>query len=67
MILMDSARFSVAADIRARFQHILVDDVQGLSESQYRLIKHLWQHQGSVFFAGDDDQVGAMEMLVLPC
>ena len=46
----------VAADIRARWDVILVDEFQDLNPVQYRVVRALAQDHKHVFAVGDDDQ-----------
>src|SRR3954471_5885175 len=46
----------VAEQVRARFDHVLVDEFQDLNRKQYAVIRSLgWGHR-SVFAVGDDEQ-----------
>ncbi|MCL2822559.1 MAG: UvrD-helicase domain-containing protein [Polyangiaceae bacterium] len=44
------------AELRTRFQHILVDEFQDVNQVQYRLIKALATNSHSICVVGDDDQ-----------
>ena len=46
----------IADTVRARFDHVLVDEFQDLNRKQYAVIRSLgWRHR-SVFAVGDDEQ-----------
>jgi len=48
------------ADLREtwskRYRHVIVDEYQDTSESQYRLLRHLAKGHGNLCVVGDDDQ-----------
>ena len=46
----------VAAEVRARFDHILVDEFQDLNQRQYEVVKALARGHRNVFAVGDDEQ-----------
>jgi DNA helicase II / ATP-dependent DNA helicase PcrA len=50
------ARPDVLSRLRARFQHILVDEFQDTNHAQYRLVRLLGAGHGNVCAVGDDDQ-----------
>jgi DNA helicase II / ATP-dependent DNA helicase PcrA len=43
-------------EIRARFDHVLVDEFQDTNSVQYRLVRHLSRGTGSITVVGDEDQ-----------
>ncbi|MES1164673.1 MAG: UvrD-helicase domain-containing protein [Verrucomicrobiota bacterium] len=43
-------------EIRARFDHVLVDEFQDTNSVQYRLVRLLSQRTGSITVVGDEDQ-----------
>jgi DNA helicase-2/ATP-dependent DNA helicase PcrA len=45
-----------AAEIAARFDHVLVDEFQDTNSVQYRLVRYLSQKTGSITVVGDEDQ-----------
>ena len=51
-----STNAEVAARWRARFQHVLIDEVQDTNAVQYALLKALVGEQGLFTAVGDDDQ-----------
>ncbi len=46
----------VAAELAARFQHVLVDEFQDTNSVQYRLVRFLSQSTRSITVVGDEDQ-----------
>ncbi len=47
---------SIAAEIRGRWDHILVDECQDLNPTQYAIIAQLAAGHRSLFLVGDDEQ-----------
>ena len=47
---------SIAEGIRARWDHVLVDECQDLNPTQYEIISRLAAGLRSLFFVGDDEQ-----------
>src|ERR1043166_2636668 len=45
-----------ADDVRAEFDHVLVDEFQDLNRKQYAVIKALAREHRSIFAVGDDEQ-----------
>jgi DNA helicase II / ATP-dependent DNA helicase PcrA len=50
------ARPDVLADVRGRWDYVLVDEFQDLSLAQYEVITQLASHHRNCFAVGDDDQ-----------
>jgi superfamily I DNA/RNA helicase len=46
----------VADEVRARWDHILVDEFQDLNARQYEVVRALGRTHGNVFAVGDDEQ-----------
>ncbi len=47
---------SIGADIRSRWDHVLVDECQDLDPTQYGIIARMAAGHRSLFFVGDDEQ-----------
>ncbi|HEX7121576.1 MAG TPA: UvrD-helicase domain-containing protein [Gemmatimonadaceae bacterium] len=46
----------VAAEVRARWQYVLVDEFQDLNPVQYAVVRHLVREHRNLFAVGDDEQ-----------
>ena len=56
MLRLCASGTPAAAEIAARFDHILVDEFQDTNNVQYRLVRWLSHQTGSITVVGDEDQ-----------
>ncbi len=54
--ILEDPKSAPGADLRRRFQHVLVDEFQDVNSVQYRLVRAFSAEHGNLFVVGDDDQ-----------
>ncbi|MBI4699664.1 MAG: UvrD-helicase domain-containing protein [Deltaproteobacteria bacterium] len=54
--LAEDGEGPAGAQLRARFEHVLVDEFQDVNHVQYRLVRAFGDHSRNICVVGDDDQ-----------